>query len=84
VVRDPRQRNERRMMLFGRPGPTQHALLLRPARGPHPCRGYDARRIVYLVEFLRASESGLAVSDGLGQYEITPAGRRFIAMTKDR
>jgi hypothetical protein len=51
----------------------QFALLLRLAKGPHACRGYDALPIAHLVE------RALAREDGRGRHEITPAGRHFIA-----
>jgi hypothetical protein len=56
----------------------QHALLLRLAKVASRGHGIDARHLVGLIA------SGLARFDRSrgGYYEITGAGRHFIAMTK--
>lgn len=60
----------------------QFALLRRLAKGPQACGGHDAIPITYLVERgLARAERSL---DQSVSYEITPAGRRFIAMAKVR
>jgi hypothetical protein len=58
----------------------QHSLLLRLARGPGACGGVDTIPVKYLLERGFAFPS----PDGHALYEITPAGRRFIAMLNAR